>query len=98
MLSRQLDREKETPTHVAEQVFPCNTGTLVRFLVRLQLVLETLLPVLPVSHVSFFYWLLGPTGLDQFSQQSHVSRTPPIYRPSYVSTYAMKSGRRPDGL
>jgi len=36
------------------------------------------LPVLPVSHISFLCWLLGPTGLYLFSQQSHLSRTPPI--------------------
>jgi hypothetical protein len=51
--------------------FAYNTGTPVGFLNRQRIVLETLLPVLPVSHVSFLRWLLGSTGLYQISQQSH---------------------------
>ena len=55
------------------KLFTCSTGTPVGFLDRHHVALETLLLVLPVSHVSFFHCLLGPTGLYQFSQQSHKS-------------------------
>ncbi len=72
-MSRQLDREKETSTYVAEQAFACHTGIPVGFFDTHHVVLETLLLVLPVSYVSFHRWLLGPTGLYLFSQQSHKS-------------------------
>ncbi len=77
----QLDREKEVPTTGAEQAFEHNTGIFVGFLDRKPHALETLLPVLLVPRISFHRRLLDSTGLYQISQQSHVSRPPPIDRP-----------------
>src|SRR6266852_8067168 len=51
------------------------------FLDRKPHALETLLPVLLVPRISFHRRLLGSTGLYQISQQSHVSRPSPMYRP-----------------
>src|SRR5260370_8942461 len=81
ILYGQLDREKEVPTNGAEQAFEHNTGIFVGFLDRKPHALETLLPVLLVPRISFHRRLLGSTGLYQISQQSHLSRPPPMYRP-----------------
>src|SRR5260370_8805387 len=72
--------------------FAYNTGTPVEFLDRQRIVLETLLPVLPVSRVSFLRWLLGSTGLYQISQQSHLLKLGKSYivnRPYGVGLYML---------